>query len=116
MFDQPVVVVKGGNSILDFLDDGLMRFSNNRVCFGAVNALQVLEDTPANVVIMEMDAGEMTGFELAEAIRDIFATLTKNETTSLISSLSARLTMSETNWTIFTRRSMRSLAPSERPS
>jgi len=72
MFDQPVVVVvKGGNSILDFLDDGLMKFSNNRICFGAVNALQVLEDTPANVVIMEMDAGEMTGFELAEAIRDI---------------------------------------------
>jgi PleD family two-component response regulator len=71
MFDQPVVVVKGGNSILDFLDDGLMRFSNNRVCFGAVNALQIFEDTPANVVIMEMDAGAMTGFELAEAIRDI---------------------------------------------
>lgn len=71
MFDQPVVVVKGGNSILDFLDDGLMKLSNNRVCFGAVNALQVLEDAPANVVIMEMDAGEMTGIELAEAIRDI---------------------------------------------
>ena len=71
MFDQPVVVVKGGSSILDFLDDGLMKLSNNRVCFGAVNALQVLEDAPANVVIMEMDAGEMTGFELAEAIRDI---------------------------------------------
>lgn len=72
MFDPPVVVVvKGGNSILDFLDDGLMKISNNRVCFGAVNALQVLEDAPANVVIMEMDAVEMTGFELAEAIRDI---------------------------------------------
>jgi diguanylate cyclase (GGDEF)-like protein len=48
-----------------------MKISNNRVCFGAVNALQVLEDAPANVVIMEMDAVEMTGFELAEAIRDI---------------------------------------------
>jgi diguanylate cyclase (GGDEF)-like protein len=72
MFDQPVIVaVKGGNSILDFLDDGLMKVSDNRVCFGAVNALQVLEDAPANVVIMEMDAGEMTGFELAETIRDI---------------------------------------------
>ena len=71
MFDQPVVVAKGGNSILDFLDEGLMKLSNNPVCFGAVNALQVLEDAPANVVIMEMDAGEMTGIELAEAIRDI---------------------------------------------
>jgi phosphoserine phosphatase RsbU/P len=71
MFDQPVVVIKGENSILDFLDDGLMKLSNNRVCFGAVNALQVLENAPANVVIMEMDAGEMTGAELAAAIRDI---------------------------------------------
>ncbi len=71
MFDLPVVIVKGGNSILDFFDDDLMKFSNNRVCFGAVNALQVLEASPANVVITEMDVGEMTGVELAEAIRDI---------------------------------------------
>ena len=71
MFDQPVVVAKGGNSILDFLNEGLIKLSNNPVCFGAVNALQVLEDALANVVIMEMDAGEMTGIELAEAIRDI---------------------------------------------
>ena len=71
MFDLPVVVVKGANSILNFFDDDLMKFSKNRVCFGAVNALQVLEDSPANVVIMEMDVGEMTGIELAEAIRDI---------------------------------------------
>lgn len=71
MFDLPVVVVKGENSILDFFDDDLMKFSNNRVCFGAVNALQVLEDSSANVVITEMDLGDMTGIELAEAIRDI---------------------------------------------
>lgn len=71
MFELPVVVVKGANSILDFFDDHLMKFANNRVCFGAVNALQVLEDSPANVVIIEMDVGEMNGIELAEAIRDI---------------------------------------------
>jgi diguanylate cyclase (GGDEF)-like protein len=71
MFDLPVVVVKGGHSTLDFFDDELMKFKNNRVCFGAVNALQVLEDSPANVVIIEMDVGEMSGVELAEAIRDI---------------------------------------------
>ncbi len=71
MFDLPVVIVKGGNSILDFFDDDLLKFSNNRVCFGAVNALQILEDSPANVVITEMDVGEMSGIELAEAIRYI---------------------------------------------
>ena len=71
MFDLPVVVVKGQNSNLDFFDDDLMKFSNNLVCSGAVNALQALENAPANVVIMETDVGEMTGVELAEAIRDI---------------------------------------------
>ncbi len=71
MFDFPLVVVKGGNSILDFFDHELINFTNNRVCYGAVNALQVLEDAPANVVITEVDVGDMTGIELAEAIRDI---------------------------------------------
>ena len=71
MFDLPIVVVKGGNSILDFFDHELIKFTNNRVCFGAVNALQMLEESPANVVIAEFNVGDMTGIELAEAIRDI---------------------------------------------
>ena len=71
MFDLPIVVVKGGNSILDFFDDELIKFTNNRVCFGAVNALQVLEDAPANVVIAEFNVDDMNGIELAEAIREI---------------------------------------------
>lgn len=71
MFDLPVVVVKGEDSSIDFFDDNLMKFSKNRVCFGAVNALQVLEDSAASVVITEMNVGDMTGMELAEAIRDI---------------------------------------------
>ncbi len=71
MSDLPIVVVKGANSILDFFDQELIRFSNNRVCYGAVNALQVLEGAPAGVVITEVDVGDMTGIELAEAIRDI---------------------------------------------
>ena len=71
MFDLPIVVVKGGDSILDFFDHELIRFSNNRVCYGAVNALQFLEDAPANVVITENSVGDMTGIELAESIRDI---------------------------------------------
>lgn len=71
MFDLPIVVVKGKDSTLDFFDDDLLKFSNNRVCFGAVNALQILEDAPANIVITEMNVGDMNGVELAEAIRDI---------------------------------------------
>ena len=71
MFDLPIVVVKGKDSTLDFFDDDLMKFQNNRVCFGAVNALQILEEQPANVVITEMNVGDMNGIELAEAIRDI---------------------------------------------
>ncbi|MCZ6501131.1 MAG: diguanylate cyclase [Gammaproteobacteria bacterium] len=71
MFDLPIVVVKGGDSILDFFDHELIKFTNNRVCYGAVNALQVLEDAPASVVITEVDVGDMTGIELAEAIRDV---------------------------------------------
>ncbi|HAK52630.1 MAG TPA: hypothetical protein DCM54_12125 [Gammaproteobacteria bacterium] len=71
MFDLPMVVVKGGNSILDFFDHELIKFTNNRVCFGAVNALQVLEESPANVVIAAFNVVDMTGIQLAEAIRDI---------------------------------------------
>ena len=71
MFDFPIVVVKGGSSILDFFDQELIKFTNNRVCYGAVNALQVLEDASASVVITEVDVGDMTGIELARAIRDI---------------------------------------------
>lgn len=71
MYDFPIVVVKGGRSILGFFDQALMKFTNNRVCYGAVNALQVLEDAPASVIITETDVGEMTGVELAAAVRDI---------------------------------------------
>jgi PleD family two-component response regulator len=71
MFDLPIVVVKGGNSILDFFDHELIKFTNNSVCYSAVNALQVLEDAPANVVIAEFNVDDMNGIELAEAIRDI---------------------------------------------
>ena len=73
MIDLPIVVVKGENSILDFFDHELIKFPNNQICYGAVNALQILEDAPASVVITEVDAGDMTGIELAEAIRDIDA-------------------------------------------
>ena len=71
MPDLPLVVVKGGDSILGFFDQELTSFTNNRVCHCAVDALQILEDEPAGVVITEVDVGDMSGLELAEAIRDI---------------------------------------------
>lgn len=71
MFDSSVVVVKGGQNVVDFFDDHLPNFPNSRTCSGAVNALQLLEDSPANVVITESNVGDMSGIELAETIRDI---------------------------------------------
>ena len=71
MFDLPVLVVKASTSGLGFFDEHLSRFSNSRISSSALDALQVLEAHPAHVVITEMDIGEMTGIELAEAIRDI---------------------------------------------
>jgi sigma-B regulation protein RsbU (phosphoserine phosphatase) len=71
MFDQPIVFVKSADSNLDFFDDEMKAFSNRQVYNGAVDALLKLEPTPANVIICEIETGEMTGIELAEAIRDI---------------------------------------------
>jgi diguanylate cyclase (GGDEF)-like protein len=71
MFNQPIVFVKSDNSNLDFFDDELKEFSNLQVYNGAVDALLKLEPTPASVIICETETGEMTGIELAEAIRDI---------------------------------------------
>jgi hypothetical protein len=44
--------------------DSPLLFSNNRTRIGALNALRVLDDLPANIVTMEMDIGEMTGTKL----------------------------------------------------
>lgn len=71
MFDLPIILVKGGDSSLDFFDDDLAKFPNHRVCTSAVDALLILEDAPASVVVTEMEVGDMNGIELAEAIRDI---------------------------------------------
>lgn len=71
MFDLPIVIVKAANSNLDFFDQELAEFTNNQVCHSALDALQILEDAPASVVISEVDVGDMDGIELADAIRDV---------------------------------------------
>jgi response regulator RpfG family c-di-GMP phosphodiesterase len=74
MFDRPfviVVIVEKINSILHFFDYDLVTFSSNRTCIEAFNALQVLKNSPANVVTMEMNIDETTGAEMARVLRDI---------------------------------------------
>ena len=69
-----VIIVKSGGSSVEYYDDALSELSglsDKRICEGAVSALQVLEKTPADVVIVETDVNEMSGKELVEAIHDI---------------------------------------------
>ncbi|MCB1693977.1 MAG: diguanylate cyclase, partial [Pseudomonadales bacterium] len=72
MFHHPLVIVKSGGSAVAY-EDLLAKYSNRQVCEGAVDALQVLETKPADVVIAELDVGDMSGVDVAEAIRDIDA-------------------------------------------
>ena len=71
MFGKLFVIVEEGNPMLDFFDNNLVKLWNSRTCIGAFNALRVLEESPANVVTMEMEISEMTGVEMAEAIHNI---------------------------------------------
>ena len=99
MFGLPfviVVIVGTRDSILDFFDYDLATFSNNRACIDAFNALRILEDSPANVVTMEIDIGEMTCLKR-------FTISTKSATTSPKSHLQASLTMNWSSSVIFIR-------------
>jgi hypothetical protein len=99
MFGLPfviVVIVGTRDSILDFFDYDLVTFSNNRACIDAFNALRILEDSPANVVTMEIDIGEM-------ACVKRFTISTKSATTSPKSHLQASLTMNWSSSVIFIR-------------
>jgi len=91
-----VVIVVTRDSILDFFDYDLVTFSNNRACIDAFNALRILEDSPANVVTMEIDLGEMTCVKR-------FTISTKSTTTSPKSHLQASLTMNWSSSVIFIR-------------
>ena len=71
MFGKLFVIVGKGNPMFDFFDNDLVKLSNSRTCTGAFDALRVLEESPANVVTMEMEISEMTGVELIETIHNI---------------------------------------------
>jgi two-component SAPR family response regulator len=71
MFGKLFVIVEEGNPMFDFFDNDLVKLSNSRTCTGAFDALRVLEESPANVVTMEIEISEMTGVELIETIHNI---------------------------------------------
>lgn len=71
MHDHHLVIVKNSDSSDEYYVKSLGEFPNKRICEGAAYALQELGRGPADVVIAEMELDEMSGIELAEAIRDI---------------------------------------------
>jgi len=71
MFDVPVAIIKKSKSPVDDYESTLGSFAAKRYFDGGVAALQVLEDAPAHLVVIETDTEDMTGLEIAEAIRDI---------------------------------------------
>lgn len=71
MYQNPVVIVKRPGAPSEFYTDNLSDLTDRRICEGAVDALQILEETPAHVLIIESDLVDMSAPELAEVIRDI---------------------------------------------
>lgn len=70
MKHQPVLVAKAPATEGDFLSafEGL---GSKRICEGAVDALQSLEEKPAHVLVIDDALEDMAAVELAEVIRDI---------------------------------------------
>ncbi|MBD3646366.1 MAG: diguanylate cyclase, partial [Pseudomonadales bacterium] len=68
MEDFSIVVVKNIESV-DLLDT----FAHKKVFTSAVDALQYLEQDPADVLVTEYDMPEMNGMDLIDALRDIDA-------------------------------------------
>lgn len=68
-----VVVVQDGGTPENFYEDKLNAFPNCEVFTSAVDALQYLEQNPANILVAEHEMQELNGIDVAEAIRDIDA-------------------------------------------
>jgi diguanylate cyclase (GGDEF)-like protein len=71
MFSQQIVVVSKKNADVTLYSKALKYFKHKKICYSAVEALQLLEENPAFVVIVDAELDDMRGVELAEAIRDI---------------------------------------------
>ena len=71
MINVPIMIIKKTDSQIEQYDSLLDSFSNKQYCNGGVDGLQTLEKSAAYTVIIEADNTDMTGIEIAEAIRDI---------------------------------------------
>ena len=71
MFDNPIIIVLHPDTDSTPFEKGLGKFTKLTFSRSAVDALQLMEDSPAHVAIVESQCIDMSGIELAEAIRDI---------------------------------------------
>jgi diguanylate cyclase (GGDEF)-like protein len=73
MYHFPVVVVNSVGDSSAPCAAALIDFADQRICAGAVDALQTLDEVAALVVIADATLDDMDAVELAEVIRDIDA-------------------------------------------
>lgn len=71
MFDQQIIIVLNPDSDPTPYERSLAKFTRVKYSHSAVDALQFLESSPAYVAIVESQCADITGIEIAEAIRDI---------------------------------------------
>lgn len=71
MHDFPIVTIKNTKTPQLIYDDLLSPYKNISYCTGGVDGLQILEQSPAHVVIIETETDDLSALEIAEAIREI---------------------------------------------
>jgi len=71
MYNFPIVTIKNSKTPQLIYDDLLSSYSNKTYCTGGVDGLQILEQSPAHVVIIETETDDLSGLEIADAIREI---------------------------------------------
>jgi diguanylate cyclase (GGDEF)-like protein len=68
MFDLPVAFVTPDKSVFEALQPA---FTKHRFCSNAVEALLALEDNPVHLLIADESLSDMSGVELAEAVKEV---------------------------------------------
>lgn len=71
MFDHQIIIILAPDSPREPYEAALSKFTRLHFTTSAVEGLQFLETSPAYVAFIESECEEMTGIEIAEAIRDI---------------------------------------------
>lgn len=71
MFDHQIIIILRPDSDRAPYEAALSKFKQLKFSTSATDALQFLEQAPAYVAFIETDCEDMTGIEIAEAIRDI---------------------------------------------